>query len=66
MLSLSELTKQLQEGSLNPEDVFYTYMEKVHHQYFYLCQPMITDNQTIELICEFCICIILSLCLDTN
>ncbi|XP_073331917.1 fatty-acid amide hydrolase 1 [Pagrus major] len=27
-LSLSELTKQLQEGSLNPEDVFYSYMEK--------------------------------------
>uniref|UniRef100_A0A8D3CWB9 Fatty-acid amide hydrolase 1 n=1 Tax=Scophthalmus maximus TaxID=52904 RepID=A0A8D3CWB9_SCOMX len=34
-LSLSELTKQLQEGSLSPEDVFYTYMEKtldVHKQ----------------------------------
>ncbi|CAK6955366.1 fatty-acid amide hydrolase 1 [Scomber scombrus] len=27
-LSLSELTKQLQEGSLTPEDVFYSYMEK--------------------------------------
>ncbi|XP_043984263.1 vitamin D3 hydroxylase-associated protein-like [Gambusia affinis] len=27
-LSLSELTKQLQEGSLCPEDVFYSYMEK--------------------------------------
>uniref|UniRef100_A0A3Q3VIG4 Fatty-acid amide hydrolase 1 n=1 Tax=Mola mola TaxID=94237 RepID=A0A3Q3VIG4_MOLML len=27
-LSLSELTKQLQEGLLSPEDVFYTYMEK--------------------------------------
>ncbi|XP_070817906.1 fatty-acid amide hydrolase 1 [Chaetodon trifascialis] len=27
-LSLSELTKQLQEGSLSPEDVFYSYMEK--------------------------------------
>lgn len=27
-LSLSELTKKLQEGSLNPEDVFYSYMEK--------------------------------------
>lgn len=27
-LSLSELTKQLQEGSLSPEDVFYTFMEK--------------------------------------
>ncbi|XP_040895350.1 fatty-acid amide hydrolase 1 [Toxotes jaculatrix] len=28
MLSLSELTKRLQEGSLSPEEVFYTYMEK--------------------------------------
>lgn len=28
-LSLSELTKQLQEGLLSPEDVFYTYLEKV-------------------------------------
>ncbi|KAF3834882.1 hypothetical protein F7725_027440 [Dissostichus mawsoni] len=27
-LSLSELTKKLQEGSLNPEEVFYSYMEK--------------------------------------
>uniref|UniRef100_A0A669DJ53 Fatty-acid amide hydrolase 1 n=1 Tax=Oreochromis niloticus TaxID=8128 RepID=A0A669DJ53_ORENI len=27
-LSLSELTKQLKEGSLTPEDVFYSYMEK--------------------------------------
>eukprot|EP00064_Thunnus_orientalis_P008930 superscaffoldBa00001099_g8953 len=27
-LSLSELTKQLQEGSLRPEDVFYSYLEK--------------------------------------
>uniref|UniRef100_A0A8C9ZPY9 Fatty-acid amide hydrolase 1 n=1 Tax=Sander lucioperca TaxID=283035 RepID=A0A8C9ZPY9_SANLU len=27
-LSLSELTKKLQEGSLSPEDVLYTYMEK--------------------------------------
>ncbi|XP_069006420.1 fatty-acid amide hydrolase 1 isoform X2 [Embiotoca jacksoni] len=27
-LSLSELTKQLQERSLSPEDVFYSYMEK--------------------------------------
>ncbi|XP_045905019.1 fatty-acid amide hydrolase 1 isoform X1 [Micropterus dolomieu] len=27
-LSLSELTKQLQEGLLSPEDVFYSYMEK--------------------------------------
>ncbi|KAG7514587.1 hypothetical protein JOB18_038148 [Solea senegalensis] len=27
-LSLSELTKELQEGSLNPEDVFYAYVEK--------------------------------------
>ncbi|XP_008302201.1 fatty-acid amide hydrolase 1 isoform X2 [Stegastes partitus] len=27
-LSLSELTKQLHDGSLNPEDVFYAYMEK--------------------------------------
>ncbi|XP_041863322.1 fatty-acid amide hydrolase 1 [Melanotaenia boesemani] len=27
-LSLSELTRQLQDGLLNPEDVFYTYMEK--------------------------------------
>nr|XP_019936037.1 PREDICTED: fatty-acid amide hydrolase 1 isoform X2 [Paralichthys olivaceus] len=27
-LSLSELTKQLQEGLLTPEEVFYTYMEK--------------------------------------
>ncbi|XP_042340166.1 fatty-acid amide hydrolase 1 [Plectropomus leopardus] len=27
-LSLSELTKKLQEGSLSPEDVFYSYMEK--------------------------------------
>ncbi|XP_070764432.1 fatty-acid amide hydrolase 1 [Enoplosus armatus] len=27
-LSLSELTEQLQEGSLSPEDVFYSYMEK--------------------------------------
>ncbi|KAM3876160.1 fatty-acid amide hydrolase 1 [Diretmus argenteus] len=27
-LPLSELTKQLKEGSLNPEDVFYSYMEK--------------------------------------
>ncbi|XP_044054786.1 fatty-acid amide hydrolase 1 isoform X2 [Siniperca chuatsi] len=27
-LSLSEVTKQLQEGSLSPEDVFYSYMEK--------------------------------------
>ncbi|KAM7012154.1 fatty-acid amide hydrolase 1 [Tautogolabrus adspersus] len=27
-LSLSELTKQLQEGSLSPEDVFYSYLEK--------------------------------------
>lgn len=27
-LSLSELTKQLQKGSLSPEDVFYTYLEK--------------------------------------
>lgn len=27
-LSLSELTKQLQEGLLNPEDVLYAYMEK--------------------------------------
>ncbi|XP_054458233.1 fatty-acid amide hydrolase 1 [Anoplopoma fimbria] len=27
-MSLSELTKNLQEGSLNPEDVFYSYMEK--------------------------------------
>ncbi|XP_022615276.1 fatty-acid amide hydrolase 1 [Seriola dumerili] len=34
-LSLSELTKQLREGLLNPEDVFYSYMEKtldVHKQ----------------------------------
>lgn len=30
-LSLSELTKQLQEGLLSPEDVFYTYMEKVRN-----------------------------------
>ncbi|KAA8589994.1 hypothetical protein FQN60_013359 [Etheostoma spectabile] len=28
MLSLSELTKKLQEGSLSPKDVLYTYMEK--------------------------------------
>ncbi|GLD50340.1 fatty-acid amide hydrolase 1 isoform X1 [Lates japonicus] len=27
-LSLPELTKQLQEGKLSPEDVFYSYMEK--------------------------------------
>uniref|UniRef100_A0AAX7VK86 Fatty-acid amide hydrolase 1 n=1 Tax=Astatotilapia calliptera TaxID=8154 RepID=A0AAX7VK86_ASTCA len=27
-LSLSEVTKQLKEGSLTPEDVFYSYMEK--------------------------------------
>ncbi|XP_074491658.1 vitamin D3 hydroxylase-associated protein-like isoform X3 [Sebastes fasciatus] len=27
-LSLSELTKNLQDGSLSPEDVFYSYMEK--------------------------------------
>ncbi|XP_028260637.1 vitamin D3 hydroxylase-associated protein-like [Parambassis ranga] len=27
-LSLSELTKQLQDGSLNPEEVLYSYMEK--------------------------------------
>ncbi|XP_059196404.1 fatty-acid amide hydrolase 1-like [Centropristis striata] len=27
-LSLAELTKKLQEGSLSPEDVFYSYMEK--------------------------------------
>lgn len=27
-LPLSELTKRLQEGSLSPEDVFYSYMEK--------------------------------------
>ncbi|KAM4739181.1 fatty-acid amide hydrolase 1 [Anableps anableps] len=27
-LSLSELTKQLREGSLRPEDVFYSYMQK--------------------------------------
>ncbi|XP_062250667.1 fatty-acid amide hydrolase 1 [Platichthys flesus] len=27
-LTLSELTKQLQEGLLSPEEVFYTYMEK--------------------------------------
>ncbi|KAF7659686.1 hypothetical protein LDENG_00294480 [Lucifuga dentata] len=27
-LSLAELTEQLQEGSLSPEDVFYSYMEK--------------------------------------
>ncbi|XP_019135084.2 fatty-acid amide hydrolase 1 [Larimichthys crocea] len=27
-LSLSELTKQLQEGLLSPEDVYYSYMEK--------------------------------------
>ncbi|XP_017262781.1 fatty-acid amide hydrolase 1 [Kryptolebias marmoratus] len=27
-LSLSELTKQLQDGSLSPEDVLYTYVEK--------------------------------------
>ncbi|XP_039983659.1 fatty-acid amide hydrolase 1 [Xiphias gladius] len=27
-LSLSELTEQLQKGSLSPEDVFYSYMEK--------------------------------------
>ncbi|XP_070687938.1 fatty-acid amide hydrolase 1 [Pempheris klunzingeri] len=27
-LSLSELTQQLQEGSLSPEEVFYSYMEK--------------------------------------
>ncbi|KAK1897259.1 Fatty-acid amide hydrolase 1 [Dissostichus eleginoides] len=27
-LSLSEVTKKLQEGSLNPEEVFYSYMEK--------------------------------------
>ncbi|CAJ1060400.1 LOW QUALITY PROTEIN: fatty-acid amide hydrolase 1 [Xyrichtys novacula] len=27
-LSLPELTKQLQEGSLSPEDVFYSYLEK--------------------------------------
>lgn len=28
-LSLSELTKQLKGGSLSPEEVFYSYMEKV-------------------------------------
>lgn len=28
-LSLSELTKQLQEEFLSPEDVFYSYMRKV-------------------------------------
>uniref|UniRef100_A0A3Q4M8G9 Fatty acid amide hydrolase n=1 Tax=Neolamprologus brichardi TaxID=32507 RepID=A0A3Q4M8G9_NEOBR len=30
-LSLSELTQQLNEGSLTPEDVFYSYMEKVQY-----------------------------------
>lgn len=28
-LSLPELTKQLQEELLSPEDVFYSYMQKV-------------------------------------
>ncbi|XP_076009453.1 vitamin D3 hydroxylase-associated protein-like [Genypterus blacodes] len=30
-LSLSELTEQLHEGSLSPEDVFHSYMEKALH-----------------------------------
>uniref|UniRef100_A0A3Q1GB52 Uncharacterized protein n=1 Tax=Acanthochromis polyacanthus TaxID=80966 RepID=A0A3Q1GB52_9TELE len=34
-LSLSQLTKQLHEGSLDPKDVFHSYMEKVH---YLICQ----------------------------
>lgn len=30
-LSLSELSNQLKEGLLDPEDVFYSYMDKVQH-----------------------------------
>lgn len=30
-LSLSELSNQLKEGLLDPEDVFYSYVDKVQH-----------------------------------
>lgn len=45
-LSLSELTKQLQEGSLNPEDVFYTYMEKTLevNQKLNCCTEIISES----------------------
>lgn len=32
-MSLSELTKQLQKGLLRPEDVFFTYLEKVEYKH---------------------------------
>lgn len=38
-LSLSELTKHLKDGLLSPEDVFYSYMEKVQHNLIYRVQP---------------------------
>uniref|UniRef100_A0A672YJW1 Fatty-acid amide hydrolase 1 n=1 Tax=Sphaeramia orbicularis TaxID=375764 RepID=A0A672YJW1_9TELE len=46
MLSLSELTKQLKDGSLSPEDVFYTYMEKAIdvHKKLNCCTGIILES----------------------
>uniref|UniRef100_A0A671V910 Fatty-acid amide hydrolase 1 n=1 Tax=Sparus aurata TaxID=8175 RepID=A0A671V910_SPAAU len=46
-LSLSELTKKLQEGSLNPEDVFYSYMEKVQYPTWHC------SLYCVSLVCSF-------------
>lgn len=45
-LSLSELTKQLQESSLSPEEVFYTYLEKTLdvHRKLNCCTEIILDS----------------------
>uniref|UniRef100_A0A8C6T3I7 Fatty-acid amide hydrolase 1 n=1 Tax=Neogobius melanostomus TaxID=47308 RepID=A0A8C6T3I7_9GOBI len=45
-LSLSELTKQLQESALSPEEVFYTYLEKTLdvHQKLNCCTEIILDS----------------------
>lgn len=53
-LSLYELTKELQEGTLSPEEVFYTYLEKTLdvHQKLNCCTEIIIESfeqlKTIE------------------
>uniref|UniRef100_A0A671V8M3 Fatty-acid amide hydrolase 1 n=1 Tax=Sparus aurata TaxID=8175 RepID=A0A671V8M3_SPAAU len=53
-LSLSELTKKLQEGSLNPEDVFYSYMEKVQYPTWH-CSRVIhpSTEKNMEIVNQF-------------
>lgn len=55
-LSLCELTEKLQEDSLSPEEVFYTYLEKVSHHNNPQYRNIRQNTNECNIYHVFCVC----------